>query len=72
MEVVRKMETLLESGKTSKVIRVMECGEIDEQLEKDEDMGDDDAVKTKKRMDLAEAKKISFGRRGDERARRRG
>ena len=48
MEVVRKMETFgSKSGKTSKVIRVMECGEIDEQLEKDEDMGDDDAVKTK-------------------------
>ena len=73
MEVVRKMETFgSKSGKTSKVIRVMECGEIDEQLEKDEDMGDDDAVKTKKRVDLAEAKKMEDQfreeRENDERA----
>ena len=76
MEVVRKMETFgSKSGKTSKVIRVMECGEIDEQLEKDEDMGDDDAVKTKKRMDLAEAKKMEDQfreeRENDEQARRK-
>ena len=73
MEVVRKMETFgSKSGKTSKVIRVMECGEIDEQLEKEEDMGDDDAVKTKKRVDLAEAKKMEDQfreeRENDERA----
>ena len=41
MEVVRKMEKYgSKSGKTSKVIRIIECGEIDEALEKDEDDGD--------------------------------
>src|SRR6056300_1464914 len=59
MEVVRKMEKFgSKSGKTSKVIRVTECGEIDEELEKDEDDTNGDATKKKKQMDLAEAKKM--------------
>ena len=52
------------SGKTSKVIRIIECGEIDEALEKDEDDGD--VAKKKKQMDSPRRRKwkISFGRRG--------
>jgi len=73
MEVVRKMEKFgSKSGKTSKVIRVTECGEIDEALEKDEDDTDGDATKKKKQMDLAEAKKMEDQfreeRENDERA----
>ena len=71
MEVVRKMEKYgSKSGKTSKVIRIIECGEIDEALEKDED--DRDVAKKKKQMDLAEAKKMEDQfreeRENDERA----
>ena len=71
MEVVRKMEKYgSKSGKTSKVIRIIECGEIDEALEKDE--YDGDLAKKKKQMDLAEAKKMEDQfrkeRENDERA----
>ena len=71
MEVVRKMEKYgSKSGKTSKVIRIIECGEIDEALEKDE--YDGDLAKKKKQMDLAKAKKMEDQfreeRENDERA----
>ena len=71
MEVVRKMEKYgSKSGKTSKVIRIIECGEIDEALEKDEDDGD--VAKKKKQMDFTEAKKMEDQfreeRENDERA----